>query len=440
MLKRLIESDSGAKVFLDSDQLSEIDLIFDIVRASVRNLIVLLSKMVLTRPWCAGEITTAQVNNVPLCPVGCNDYVDKGEAGMSDLHTLWSEEQKHHLLIYGIDLLKIKDAYRFLEAVKRVELDRFAPISKQEEHLRLVMERCQIPVRRRQLKIGQSRQFAACDVRILISTCPMDAEGRCTCEILASMLTGNLQVACNAVWEPQDALPYCESIQYFIPVLINGLLADELFAEIMHVIEQVRDPEPVEFTPVLADSHFNFPGPEFFKKLKRLSGRGAFLASSFKRMLNVLALPFSPHGSKGLQSIQVHQICMRLKETKKPQRKYLTREQTMSHLKTDLKKAQSISSLSTVKSGTSSDQISAIATQLSLAERSSNKWTKDLNDVPETVETAPEEDNVNDDAELPIEMLGSAAMSLSPGKDLHGYWPSPPMDRVGSRESNSFRL
>ena len=41
-------------IFLDSDQLEELDLIFETVRSNTKNLVVLLTKMILTRPWCIG--------------------------------------------------------------------------------------------------------------------------------------------------------------------------------------------------------------------------------------------------------------------------------------------------------------------------------------------------------------------------------------------------
>merc|ERR1719159_1023215 len=62
---------SSAQVFLDSDQLEELDLIFDIVRSCSQNLVVLLTKETLFRMWCAGEIATAVSCEVPIVPVAC---------------------------------------------------------------------------------------------------------------------------------------------------------------------------------------------------------------------------------------------------------------------------------------------------------------------------------------------------------------------------------
>merc|ERR1711871_67168 len=109
------EKKTKRRIFLDSDELENIDLIFDIVRKDVRNLVPLQTKLLLSRLWCAGEITTAAANNVPMVPVCCNDF----DAGLELLHIdsflhvascPWSEEQRHFLRHYDITLHVIQKA------------------------------------------------------------------------------------------------------------------------------------------------------------------------------------------------------------------------------------------------------------------------------------------------------------------------------------------
>ena len=44
-------------VFLDSDALDRLDMIVDTVSHDTKNLVVLLTKETLRRPWCAAEVT-----------------------------------------------------------------------------------------------------------------------------------------------------------------------------------------------------------------------------------------------------------------------------------------------------------------------------------------------------------------------------------------------
>ena len=45
-------------VFLDCDQLENLDILFDVVRSSTKNVVVVLTPELLKRVWCAGEIAT----------------------------------------------------------------------------------------------------------------------------------------------------------------------------------------------------------------------------------------------------------------------------------------------------------------------------------------------------------------------------------------------
>ncbi len=134
-IKTNIEDYLGVSVFLDSDELDSIESIFDIVGRCTGNLVVLLTKMVLTRVWCAGEITTAKVNNIPIVPVACNDYENRGEQMLTRLDEFWSEEEKHFLLQFGVSLARIKEAYRHFISLEATNLDRFSGVDRQPSRL-----------------------------------------------------------------------------------------------------------------------------------------------------------------------------------------------------------------------------------------------------------------------------------------------------------------
>ena len=83
--KDRLEKESNQQISLDADYLEDIDSIFNIVRKFVKNLVILQPKMILSRPWCAGEITTATNNIIHIVPVGLNDYIDPDEATLAQL-------------------------------------------------------------------------------------------------------------------------------------------------------------------------------------------------------------------------------------------------------------------------------------------------------------------------------------------------------------------
>jgi len=58
-MKILLQTMSNCNVFVDSDNLKDLDSLMDIVRTEVEHLVIYLTKDTLTRCWCAGEIATA---------------------------------------------------------------------------------------------------------------------------------------------------------------------------------------------------------------------------------------------------------------------------------------------------------------------------------------------------------------------------------------------
>jgi len=57
---------SQGRVFVDSDNLDDLDLLFSYVGEDTKVLVVLCSPEIFTRPWCIGEMTTARLMKVPV--------------------------------------------------------------------------------------------------------------------------------------------------------------------------------------------------------------------------------------------------------------------------------------------------------------------------------------------------------------------------------------
>merc|ERR1719321_712223 len=57
------------KVFMDSDDLQDLDLLFGYVCTHAENFVIVISPEICKRPWCMGELVTAHSNNVKMIPV-----------------------------------------------------------------------------------------------------------------------------------------------------------------------------------------------------------------------------------------------------------------------------------------------------------------------------------------------------------------------------------
>ncbi|CAE7451869.1 unnamed protein product, partial [Symbiodinium necroappetens] len=107
----------------------------------------------------------------------------------------------------------------------------------------------------------------------------------------------------------------------------RGALQDATFAQLALTIRK----EGIEFVPV-NDGSFQFPSPEFYRKVEggdiAIAGLaievGPSLAKAYQAILSILALPFAPHGSSGILDRQVAQICQRFRSMEdSPQKRSL---------------------------------------------------------------------------------------------------------------------
>jgi len=281
--KLKIAAYSNSEIFLDSDHLQKLDLLFDMVRSSTRNLVLLETKMVLTRPWCAGEITTAFVNHTLIVRVSCDDFVAPDERFLDELENLWSEAQQGMLGQYGISVPMVQDAYRFLANLETIVLKRYEEFSQHMVVIQLVVEKCNIQTsicsipqmrssdRDGTISLGidtmtfsHSASFTHSATSIIVAGAGWDAEMRCSCEVLALMMQTQTKVVVSAVHSAEHAAEHLATASIFVAVLSKGLLQDSRFAAILFRAEHMRQDEPLEITAVLADTNFDFPGACLF--------------------------------------------------------------------------------------------------------------------------------------------------------------------------------
>jgi len=282
--------------------------------------------MTLTRPWCAGEIATADSNSIPIVLVACDDYTALDDAGIASIDDQWSQQQIFQIGQYGVVVPMIKQAYKNMLAKESLKLNRFLPFPQQEAIVGKVVDLCKLS-RKGALNIGKTgsfdRQVSDEPGRILISGCTHDAEAVCAFELLRKMTQFNLQCQVRNALTPDDLLRHLPTTDYFVIVLTKGLLQDTNFGLILLKTELLREAEPVEIVTVLADNNFAFPSPEFFDEIEKANPAssadlqyhyGQVLARAFRRMLNILALPFTPSGSWVIMQTQVREINVRFKK------------------------------------------------------------------------------------------------------------------------------
>merc|ERR1712048_1549301 len=69
---QLLESVDPAKkvrVWIDCDDLTNLEMLFDYVGSQSDNVVILISKELFMRPWCMGELVTSYLRGVTMLPV-----------------------------------------------------------------------------------------------------------------------------------------------------------------------------------------------------------------------------------------------------------------------------------------------------------------------------------------------------------------------------------
>jgi len=308
-VKMILAKHSPSRVFLDSDQLEDLALIFDAVRQS-QNLVVLLSPELLKRMWCAGEISTAHSNGVPITPVICDPGYTPSDEMLAAVPSYWTADQKQTLVSFGISVDMILDAYRYLRVLPSLNLNTMGKLGEKEDLVIELLDRCRL----------QKRSFAcrAKDgeaARILVVGNSSDSETLSTCMIVQTMVQVELQAVVVTARSAEEAKPHLNSADFLLVLFTRGLLEDPSFARLMLAVAT----QGLEYVTLNADAAFEFPSSDFFKRIESEGlgqpglGRevGPSLSKVYRALLSILALPLSPHGSEGILKKQVAEVCSR---------------------------------------------------------------------------------------------------------------------------------
>jgi len=106
---------SHQQVFIDSDDLKELDQLFDTVKSRVRHLVVYLTSETLSRPWCTGEIVTAFRAGVKVTPVVTPSFVAPTEDQLARMDQ-YLDITSCNLLEYNISFRAVSEAVSSLLA------------------------------------------------------------------------------------------------------------------------------------------------------------------------------------------------------------------------------------------------------------------------------------------------------------------------------------
>lgn len=295
-----------AKVFLDSDELEGLADIGDIVKSQSKNIVVVASKMVLTRPWCSVEVCSSIRNKISMIMVPLSDFKFYDEKELEVLTDSWNESDKMIFASNGISPQIIRECYEQLSGKPIVDFDSFADDAEVTEKCAQIAQLCQ----GKTYKPKSNRQTTRPQADIICLGAGVSGEGRMTAKVLADMVQERVKVIVECCFTQEEAAYHIATARYMLVVLTAGLLQDASFQQTLVYLETAAEEEPIEIVSAIADQKFEFPGAQTYAEL---AAQSEVLERGSKRVINILALPFSAHGSLKVMSAQADELCRRFK-------------------------------------------------------------------------------------------------------------------------------
>eukprot|EP00971_Amphidinium_carterae_P002656 52690-Amphidinium_carterae.1 len=110
----------GRRPFIDTDNLRNLDKLFDAVATQTQTLCVLCTRFIFTRPWCVGEMVTAVSWKVKIARVIGSDFSEPDEQFINGYEQHMDDIAS--LTNCGMDVLKIQETLRSVIQVEGVAL------------------------------------------------------------------------------------------------------------------------------------------------------------------------------------------------------------------------------------------------------------------------------------------------------------------------------
>lgn len=252
LLKTKLEAQKSCTIFIDSDNLTQLDELFDIVRCKVGRLVVYLTQSTLTRPWCAGEIVTATLaKQVEVRCIRTPSFVPPTQEQLGHIENFLAfADSSWSLKDYGIQFEMVVEAFGRLlgSEIPQLTLDKASGIQALESlavilHDRKAQQQNQtVRGTKAKERIPKNTQAA-----VLIAVDASDVEACAAGLILASRIQekvlvlveqGALLTSEYQEETPRDYAEIAVSCHALIPLLSQGTLRSE--AQTRMIVEVVR--------------------------------------------------------------------------------------------------------------------------------------------------------------------------------------------------------
>lgn len=326
LLKMDLERFTGGKIFLDSDNLDNLEFLLHMVRSSSQSVVVLLTRETLRRPWCAGELATAQQNSVPMICVAYDDYQDPEdeELTVQGLKNVWSAENFAQVALQGVTLEHVLEAYLKIKGAEKMEMRRVARVMDGGDAFETASENLVQRVGRFCVSGSLVHKWRSLDrhvvkgcVEVFVLANCIDGEAISRALILTQLLQKVTQKVVSRLFHQSEVRNMVSEAHpnFLVVSLTSDALASDIFVSTLLAVMTVWRRAHVL---VVKSSDFKFPTKEFLdtsvcpQLAKKMDEEEEKLRDLFSFLLSEVALPFSPESHSLLLDAEVDRLSQRM--------------------------------------------------------------------------------------------------------------------------------
>eukprot|EP00930_Biecheleria_cincta_P062831 TRINITY_DN48286_c0_g1_i1.p1 TRINITY_DN48286_c0_g1~~TRINITY_DN48286_c0_g1_i1.p1 ORF type:complete len:600 (+),score=79.75 TRINITY_DN48286_c0_g1_i1:129-1802(+) len=327
LLKIMIQAKTDQSVFIDSDDLKELDQLFDIVKCKVGHLVVYLTRETLSRPWCAGEIVTAFRVGIKVTAVKTPSFMPPTDEHFAELES-YLDLSSTKLTPYGITLPDVAHAFKQLLGEKTPSVEFRANCHGSRRSEAMVCDIIGMPTR---VVTGLPAVPTELGMTVILAD-TLNDEAVASASILASKIQQDVFrisregvcCLCDHRQDLHDMHAAIANARAVIVILSSSCMQSypmtSSIIELMNVVGNLGDAGPVAL-PVTIPG-FQFPdGPFFEDTLEKLLQLGTLTQSlseaisHIKQFFKRIAVTFTTNGSDQLLDTQADAIFLRVRDS-----------------------------------------------------------------------------------------------------------------------------
>mmetsp|Transcript_28656 Transcript_28656/g.66458 ORF Transcript_28656/g.66458 Transcript_28656/m.66458 type:complete len:1743 (+) Transcript_28656:82-5310(+) len=315
MIEEVVPS---ANIFLDVDNLENLDSLVFTVSSNTENMIVLLSSETLKRFWCAVEVAISYLNKVNLVLMDTEHGATKLAKTeiLEVIPELWNDKEWSEFMECGVQLKDIDSSYQFLLAMRPRELLMAAEQSLQNRGINELLENCEsLPRHLRSMTMMEVDRTCA----IVFDT--ESVQQYCATRVLQLLLD-------RRGWTVEvlfgDIMPNFKIGWIFITMLSSGFFSNPVSAGLLTVASKTG----IVLVPVMNQAAYVRPDAAFMAQvlkgtaftdekdmevLKRVApGCAPFdMHDAFSNIAKKIALKFTPEGHVDMMQLELQRIIAR---------------------------------------------------------------------------------------------------------------------------------